>query len=131
MLSPSLCFPLSLSLFSDGHCMCSRLSNPYNVASRARCIICVHGYLTHIISTALLPTFARCFPLSLFSDGHCMCSRLSHPYNVASRARCIICVHGYLTHIISTALLPTFDGHCMCSRLSNPYNVASQARCII
>ena len=127
----------SLSLFSDGHCMCSWLSNPYNVASRARCIICVHGYLTHIISTALLPTFACCFPLSLFSDGHFMCSWLSNSYNVASRARCIICVHGYLTHIISKALLPTFahcfplslfsDGHYMCSRLSNPYNINSLA----
>ena len=133
------CSPLSL--FCNGHCMCSRLSNPYNVASRARCIIGVHSYLTPIISTALLTTFAYCSPLSLFCNGHCMCSRLSTLYNVASRARCIIGVHGYLTPIISTALLTTFaccsplslfcNGHCTCSRLSNPYNVASRARCII
>ena len=141
MLSPSLYSSLSLSLFCNGHCMCSQLSNPYNVANRARCIIGVHGYLTPIISTALLATFARCSPLSLFCNGHCMCPRLSNPYNVASRAHCIIGVHGYLTPIISTALLATFarcsplslfcNGHCMCSLLSNPYNVASRARCII
>ena len=123
--------------------MCSRLSNPYNVASRAYCIIGVHGYLTPIISISLLTTFACCSPLSLFCNGHCMCSRLSNPYNVASRAHCIIGVHGYLTPIISIALLTTLslplsvslslfcNGHCMCSRLSNPYNVASRAYCII
>ena len=88
--------------------MCSRLSNPYNVASGARCIISVHGYLTLIISTALLVSSACCSSLSLFCNGHCMCSRLSNPYNVASGARCIISVHGYLTLIISTALLPAF-----------------------
>ena len=70
-LAPHFC-PLlfSLSLFSGGHCMCSGLSEPYNATSRVRCIIYVHGYLTHIISTALLPTFTHCFPLPLFSDDH-------------------------------------------------------------
>ena len=139
--SLSLSLLSSLSLFCNGHCMCSRLSNTYNVASRARCIISVHCYLTLIISTALLATFVCHSLLSLFCNGHCMCSRLSNPYNVASRACCIISVHGYLTLIISTALLVAFaccsplslfcNGHCMCSRLSNPYNVASRARCII
>ena len=111
----SLSLLLSLSLFCNGHCMCSQVSNPYNVASRARCIIGVHGYLTPIISTDLLATFTCCSPLSLFCNGHCMCSRLSNPYNVVSRARCIIGVHGYLTPIISTALLATFT---CCSPLS-------------
>ena len=102
----SLSLLLSLSLFCNGHCMCSRLSNPYNVASRACCIIGVCGYLTPIISTTLLTTFT-CSPLPLFCNGHCMCSRLSNPYNIASRACCIISVHGYLIPIISTALLTT------------------------
>ena len=84
--SLSLSLLSSLSLFCNGHCMCSQLSNTYNVASRARCIISVHGYLTLIISTALLVSFACCSLLFLFCNGHCMCSRLSNPYNVANRA---------------------------------------------
>ena len=96
-----------LFLLCKGHCTYSRLSNPYQAASRARCIIGVHGYLTPIISKALLPTLAPHSPLFLFCKGHCTCSRLSNPYNVASRARCIIGVHGYQTPIISTYLLAT------------------------
>ena len=130
-----------LFLLCEGHCTCSRLSNPYNVASRACCIIGVHGNLTPIISTALLATLAPHSPLFLLCKDYCTCSRLSNPYNVASKACCIIGVHGNLTLIISTALLATLaphsplfllcKGHCTCSRLSNPYNVASGACCII
>ena len=130
-----------LFLLCKGHCTCSRLSNPYNVCSRSGDIIGVHGNLTPIISTALLATLVPHSPLFLLCKGHCTCSRLSKPYNVASRAACIIGVHGNLTPIISTALLATLaphsplfllcKGHCTCSRLSNPYNVASIACCII
>ena len=131
-----------LFLLCKGHCTCSRLSNPYNVASRAACIIGVHGNLTPIISTALLATLAPHSPLFLLCKGYCTCSRLSNPYNIANEAACIIIgVHGNLTPIISTALLATLAlhsplfllciGHYTCSRLSNPYNVASIACCII
>ena len=146
-LRPSLILSL-LSLFSNGHCMCSgylthtispaglvalyvfRLSNPYNINS----------FASHFFSL-----------LFLFSNGHCMCSgylthtmspaglvalyvfRLSNPYNINS----------FASHFCS--LLSLFsNGHCMCSgylthtilpaglvayvfRLSNPYNINSFA----
>ena len=121
--------------------MCSRLSNLYNVASRAACIIGVHGNLAPIIPTAMLATLAPHSPLFLLCKGYCMCSRLSNPHNIANKAACIIGVHGNLTLIILTALRATLAphsplfllciGHCTCSRLSNPYNVASLACCII
>ena len=130
-----------LFLVSKGHCTCSRLSNSYNVANRACWIIGVHGYLTPIISTALLATLAPHSLLFLLCKGHCTCSRLSNLYNVANRACWIIGVHCYLTPIISTALLATLaplsllfllcKGHCTCSRLSNLYNVANRACWII
>ena len=102
------CSPLPLSLYGNGHCMCSWLSNPYNETSRACCVIGVHGYLTPIMPTAL-PTTLTCspLPLSLYGNGHCMCSRLSNPYNETSRTCCVIGVHGYLTPIIPTPLPTT------------------------
>ena len=99
-----LCFlPLfalfSLSLSSDAivcvYCYLTHTMSPALLLTFARCIICVHGYLTHIMSPALLLTFARCLSLSLslFSDGHCVCSRLFNPHNVTSLASHFCLLH--------------------------------------
>ena len=92
--------------FSLVLCFLPLFALPFSLSSLMT-IICVDGYLTHIISPALLLAFARCSSfLSLSSDD-------------------IICVDGYLTHIMSPALLLTFaccssfpslssDDHYMC-----------------
>ena len=153
-LSFSLLF--SLSLFSGGHYMCSGLSKPYNVASRARCIICVHGYLTHIISTDLLPLLLVAllslsllwWPLYVFrviqtiqcsqqGSLHYMCSRLSNPYNINSLAPhfcsllfslSLLWWPLYVFRVIQTIQCHQQGSlHYMCSRLSNTYNINSLA----
>ena len=100
-----------LFLLCKGYCTCSRYSNPYNINSIAACIMGVHDNLTPIISTALLATLALHSPLLLFCTGYCTCSRYSNPYDITSRAACIMGVHGNLTPIISTALLATLVLH--------------------
>ena len=135
--------PLSLSLYGNGHCICSRLSNIYNETSKDCCVIRVHGYLTLITITDLLTTLTHSpLSLSLYGHGHCICSRLSNIYNETSKDCCVIRVHGYLTLITLTNLLTTLthsplslslygNGHCICSRLSNIYNETSKDCCVI
>ena len=135
--------PLSLSLYGNGHCICSRLSNIYNETSKDCCVIRVHGYLTPITLTDLLTTLTHSpLSLSLYGNGHCICSRLSNIYNETSKDCCVIRVHGYLTPITLTDLLTTLthsplslslygNGHCICSRLSNIYNETSKDCCVI
>ena len=83
-------------------------------------IIWVDGYLTHMISPALLLAFALCSPLlSLSSDDHYMGWRLSNPYDITSFAPCFC---SSLSLSLSLLWWPLYG-----LTVSNPYDITSFA----